>query len=683
MQLNDISRAVSALNALDPGCGRAEWFEILCAAKAAGVSFEDADAWSSSGSNYKDRRDVKYTWDTIKDGGITERTLFDRALKNGWSDTDSNHPERLHQIQLAPTRPVRPAHPPKKPRYNVQEVWHQCTPADDAHGYIARKHGIADGLGVYPDNATRVVIGGQNIAGWLAVPCRTPTGKLQSLQFIPAEKGKKLNFPGAPVTGGMHVVGELQPDGSAYVAEGISAAWVAWKATGRAAVVAFGWGNIKTIAPVLRERYPALELVLLPDVGKEQSAAEIAASVSHCGWVALPDGMEQNADVGDYAEAQGVDMLEDLLANGVKYPPKHEPRYRALSAVDLLKLPPILWRVRDVLPMSGIAAVFGPSGSGKSFITIDLAAALALGLPDWFGYKLKPCKVAYVALEGAQGLRNRVAAWELRNSTPAPTGLHFIVPNDFNLMNPKDARELAHCILETAGPGCLTVIDTLAQACPGMDENSGADMSLALRGAKTIQAATGGLVVLVHHSGKDTAKGMRGHSSLRAALDAAIEVSRDGECREWKVEKSKDGADGQVSPFRLRVVDLGIDDDGEQVTSCVVVRDVAQMDTTERVKLPQRGTNTRTVYDALDGLLSTCKVNALDGVPNDRPSARMEDLIEKCRPLLTCKNRLVRQYVQKALNIMRAGGVIGFFDGYLWLENFTKPKAVTQVTEVI
>ena len=86
---------------------------------------------------------------------------------------------------------------------------------------------------------------------------------------------------------------------------------------------------------------------------------------------------------------------------------------------------------------------------------------------------------------------------------------------------------------------------------------------------------TGGLVVLIHHTGKDATKGLRGHSSLFAALDAAVEVSRDGERREWKVAKSKDGQDGDEHPFRLEVVELGEDGDGEPVTSCVIAPEEA------------------------------------------------------------------------------------------------------------
>ncbi|MFO1380569.1 MAG: AAA family ATPase [Chitinivorax sp.] len=110
----------------------------------------------------------------------------------------------------------------------------------------------------------------------------------------------------------------------------------------------------------------------------------------------------------------------------------------------------------------------------------------------------------------------------------------------------------------------MVCIDTLNRAAPGADKNSSQDMGLIIEAAKALQMALGGLVLLVHHTGKDAGKGLRGHSSLFAALDAAIEVSRDGDNRAWAVAKSKDGQDGNEHPFRLEVVELGEDGDSER-----------------------------------------------------------------------------------------------------------------------
>jgi putative DNA primase/helicase len=107
----------------------------------------------------------------------------------------------------------------------------------------------------------------------------------------------------------------------------------------------------------------------------------------------------------------------------------------------------------------------------------------------------------------------------------------------FKLTDGQDVLDLAAVV----PAGAVVVVDTLNRAAPTADENSSRDMGEILEAAKTLQTLTRGLVVLVHHTGKNAAAGLRGHSSLFAAMDAAIEVSREGDRREWKVAKSKDG----------------------------------------------------------------------------------------------------------------------------------------------
>lgn len=153
-----------------------------------------------------------------------------------------------------------------------------------------------------------------------------------------------------------------------------------------------------------------------------------------------------------------------------------------------------------------------------------------------------------------------------------PAGLRFIT-SPLRLGNPQDVADLAAAVSSFADDAPVIVIDTLAQAAPGLDENSGKDMSILISAAKTLQRKTGGLVLLVHHTGKDATRGLRGHSSLFAALDIAIEVTRDGSRRTWSLAKSKDSTDDVSHAFALESVSLGVDEDGEPVTSCVAVPD--------------------------------------------------------------------------------------------------------------
>ena len=273
-----------------------------------------------------------------------------------------------------------------------------------------------------------------------------------------------------------------------------------------------------------------------------------------------------------FAAAAELGWVNPAIGRKVTAAPVANPtRYKLLSGKDLRDLPPLVWRVRGVLPAVGIATVFGPSASGKSFLAFDMAVAIAMG-HDWHSCLVKAAPVVYAALEGESGFKSRAEAWEKHNDTPLPDGVRMMM-QPFDITKPQDVQDLAAVALK----GSVIFVDTLNRAAPSADENSSKDMGAILSGAKTLQLVTGGLVVLIHHTGKNEERGMRGHSSLFAAMDAAIEVSRNGDVRSWAVAKSKDGEDGKQRGFSLSVVELGEDSDGELVTSCVAVPGAAPL----------------------------------------------------------------------------------------------------------
>jgi hypothetical protein len=238
--------------------------------------------------------------------------------------------------------------------------------------------------------------------------------------------------------------------------------------------------------------------------------------------------------------------------------------YKLLKGEDLRNLPPMQWRLKGVLPQVGLAALYGPSASGKSFLTLDLCIAIAEG-QKWFGLRTTASPVIYVALEGESGFKNRVAAWELENNRKLPVNMHMVL-QPFQVTNQLDVDSLADSVPHDS----VVIIDTLNRAAPTSDENSSRDMGLILQACKRLQGLIGGLIVLIHHTGKDTTQGARGHSSFFAALDGAIEVKRTGDKRSWSVAKAKDGQDGNNFSFALKLHQLGEDTDGDKVTSCTI-----------------------------------------------------------------------------------------------------------------
>lgn len=650
----DAERARSALWALDAGSDRAEWVRAGMAAKAAGLSLEDFDAWSSTAGNYAGHADCAAVWRSInEDGGIQAGTLYAMAKAAGWQE--HNGPQhRPHQTRQKPAQAPQRPEQGKRPPFDVDAAWRGAEPATEAQPYIAKKQGNPAGLRVYrgPER-----IGGQPLDGALMVPAFDMTGKLATLQFIPPT-GKKVNAPGRPVSGAF-VVGRITPPGTGQtiaVTEGIGAAWACSAAAGIAAVVSFGAGRMHAVARAFRERYPAARLVLVADAGQEIRCARIAAELE-CAWVEMPSGSPGNYDADDLRRDAGPEALAALLRN----PKEPAQRFRLMTAAELLALPPVRWRIRDVLPTEGIGAVYGPPGSGKTFLALNMLAAIAAGR-QWFGYRVKPAPVLYIALEGGHGIAGRVKAHQAQHGLS--DRMRFVA-TALDLRTPGDRAEIVKSAKAAGMVDGIVCIDTLAASAPGMDENSSADMGEAVAALKAIQAELGGLVLVVHHTGKDPTKGLRGHSSLLGALDAAIEVTRDADRRSWKTAKAKDAADGDDHPFRLEVVQIAEDEDGEAVTSCVVAPEERTGDAVRRAAAPT-GANQRLALAAVNSALKDARNFGQGAAPPGRPCIALEAAIEAAATALPCDPKRRRERAETAVTALVARGNLKHQEGWLW-----------------
>ena len=249
-------------------------------------------------------------------------------------------------------------------------------------------------------------------------------------------------------------------------------------------------------------------------------------------------------------------------------PPKTRCRFAPIPAHEFAVATKLKWIIKGVLPQAELGVLYGESGSGKSFIALDLAAAIALG-NEWRGHKVKQGKVVYIAAEGANGFRNRLRAYSHQHQLDLKTLPLHIIHAAPNLLDKTDALDVAKAILSVGKPD-LVIVDTLAQTMPGGNENGGEDMGKAMAHCRGIHRATGALVLLVHHSGKDSSKGARGWSGLRAAADVEMEVVRSDQERMLSVTKQKDGDDGAEFGFKLVQVTVDIDEDGDDITSCIV-----------------------------------------------------------------------------------------------------------------
>ena len=230
--------------------------------------------------------------------------------------------------------------------------------------------------------------------------------------------------------------------------------------------------------------------------------------------------------------------------------------------------------VEGVLTVGDGSMLYGDSNSGKTFLAIDLACAVARGV-NWHGRRVEQGLVMYVASESPGSVRGRLQAYQQHHRCKVPNFAIVQSPLDLfsddvdTVMLIDAARKLREL---TGQPVRLIVGDTLARLSAGANENSGQDMGLVVQRFDRIRRATGAHFLMIHHSGKAAAAGARGWSGIRAAVDTEIEVvdAPTGRCAE--VTKQRDlGTKGDRIGFTLEAIELGQTKWGKPATSCVVV----------------------------------------------------------------------------------------------------------------
>lgn len=292
---------------------------------------------------------------------------------------------------------------------------------------------------------------------------------------------------------------------------------------------------------------------------------------------------------------------------------------RLLVDSDLDALPPLRWLVKGIIPDAGIGAIYGASGTFKSFLIYHLLAHISNGLA-WFGHRVKAAPAVYVPFEGQGGVPNRVRAWRIAQTAARyPEHLAVFEPDadvlsrvavvmePLNLREQADRERLVAGLKAQGWAGGVLCIDTLAHASAGIEENSSA-MGEMISIFRDLQQQLGGVILLVHHSGKDETKGMRGWSGLHAAMDFVVECQKEGDPAEraasFRLAKVKDGTTGTSFPFQMQLVHIGVDEDGDPITS-LTLRPAVPGETPEHpFKTDKGGKGSKATLREIDALTS-------------------------------------------------------------------------------
>ena len=577
--MNDLDRARSALYSLPPDLDRVQWLKAGMAAHAAGLPFDDFDQYSAAGASYNAQA-CRATWRSFKAGkGVGVASLFGMAKDHGWTDDDK--PQR--KPAQATTRPIEPPRKPIKGNAPA-DVFARCNEVTtDSYIDAKQAQGVPlDLLRVLPDGDA-LFQSGEHWGGSLVVPAFDKEGVLSGLQLIAppelatrlksAGKQSKQNLFGSVMAGAMHVVGDIKTSHTVYVVEGIGQAWACWQATGCAAVVAFGWGNVARVAADLRARDATAKLVLVPDSGKEKDAADIARELG-CFVAAMPPGEANNFDANDLKQRDGGDVLAELLEAAQQ--PAPPPLPLSVAFADELgdKFEPPDELVEGVLTAGDGSVLYGDSNSGKTFLMIDLACAVARGV-EWMGRKTEPGLVVYLAAESPASVRSRLQAYQRHHGVKVPN--FAIVQSPIDLFDgdsdtDKVIKTVQQIEQQRGQKARLIIGDTLARLSAGANENAGQDMGLVVRRFDRIRTECKAHFTLIHHSGKAAAAGARGWSGIRAAVDTEIEITDSPTGRCCEITKQRDlSTKGERIGFKLEGVTLGFTKWGTAATCCVVV----------------------------------------------------------------------------------------------------------------
>ena len=345
--------------------------------------------------------------------------------------------------------------------------------------------------------------------------------------------------------------------------------------------------------------------------------------------------------------------------------------HRIFTVSDVQPVLSASYLIKGWLGRSQMSVVYGPSNVGKSFYCLDMAFSVAADQP-WNGARVKGGAVLYLATEGGDAFRNRLyAIKEAKGVTDAPL---LVRPSPIDLLRAEVDMPALMALCDEVkaehGDIQMIVVDTLSRAMAGGNENGPEDMTRFIANVDALRDLTGAHIMIVHHSGKDTAAGARGHSSLRAATDTEIELEVDESgLRMAKTTKQRDMEPKPPFGFKLDVHKLGLDEDGDTVTTCTILP-ASEEDVAEAKAKRPTGANQVTVMKAFKQLRS-------DGVGKPNPGGTgwpergtrwcilESDLKQHAIGKLSDKANPHGSY-SSAMSGLISNGFMERNDGYLW-----------------
>lgn len=335
-------------------------------------------------------------------------------------------------------------------------------------------------------------------------------------------------------------------------------------------------------------------------------------------------------DVTDWREAGGT--KEQFLAM-VEALPDWRPRpprsgFGAQTSSSIAKKPVVYdWLVKHLIERNGILILAGESMAGKSFLIMDMGMKIARGL-EYAGHKVRQGAVIHMAVEDGRGTELRHKGYRKANGISADADIPYVIMDPFangglgfSLMSDEVVDKfIAECLEWKAFYGSLEfiIIDTLAMATEGMDENSSGEASKVLGRVNRIRERTGATVAVVHHMNAGGTK-VRGSTAIVANVPNVIELRQlmtipqnrreeprpilDGNgrpIRRARLAKNKNGVANKGWSLVLEEVKLDeLDEDGQPFETMVCARPARNSNAEMQEDVTKLGGDQKLVYDAL------------------------------------------------------------------------------------
>lgn len=256
--------------------------------------------------------------------------------------------------------------------------------------------------------------------------------------------------------------------------------------------------------------------------------------------------------------------------------PKAPPEGLKLYGIDELESrEPPDWLIGGVIPAGSLAVLYGDSNTFKTFVALDMVLSMAHGVP-WMGRPVKPIPTAYVLGEGQGGFAQRVRAWREPHYERECAGFWTLLQS-LSFTEKSDLAALLAALKALPAMPLAIVIDTLARNFGAGDPDKTADMGRFVAAMDALRQATGAAIIIIHHAGKDTTKGARNSSVLRASADVEIRADREEGSDTVRLFNSKQKDAEEFSPLSVKMAKVTFEDPrtGEEATSLAARFDAA------------------------------------------------------------------------------------------------------------